>query len=79
VGGLTFSPTHSTQPGASTDTEAAFVYGAGADLNFGTRFFIRAQYRGFVYSSPTFGVALNRNNDRVTHLAEPSVGIGFRF
>ena len=79
VGGLTFSPTHSTSPGASSDTRAAFVYGAGADFNVTSRFFIRAQYRGFVLSSPTFNLAANQGNDRVTHLAEPSVGIGFRF
>ena len=79
VGGLTFSPTHSTSPGSSTDTRAAFVYGAGADFNLTSRLFIRAQYRGFAFSSPTFNLAANHDNDRVTHLAEPSVGIGFRF
>jgi outer membrane immunogenic protein len=79
VGGLSFSPTFSNSPGASNQTRAAFVYGAGADLNFTSRVFIRAQYRGFVYSSPDFTVVGNLGNDRVTHLFEPSVGLGFRF
>jgi opacity protein-like surface antigen len=79
VGGLTFSPTFSNSPGASSQTRPAFLYGAGADLNLGSRIFIRAQYRGFVYSSPDFAVAANLGNDRVTHLFEPSVGLGVRF
>jgi outer membrane immunogenic protein len=79
IGGLTFSPTFSTSPEASGQSRAAFVYGAGADFNLGSRVFIRAQYRGFVYSSPDFNVAANLGNDRVTHLFEPSVGLGFRF
>jgi outer membrane immunogenic protein len=79
VGGLTFSPTDSNLPGASSQTQAAFVYGAGADFNLTSRVFIRAQYRGFVYNSPVFNLAANLGNDRVTHLAEPSVGFGFRF
>jgi len=77
VGGLTFTPTNFA--GASTQTRAAFVYGGGADLKLTRRFFIRAQYRGLVYSSPTLNVAANLGADRVTHLAEPSAGFGFRF
>lgn len=77
VGGLTFVPTNS--PFASSQTRAAFVYGAGADLNFASHMFIRAQYRGFVYNSPTFNEAAFLGADRVTHLAEPSIGLGMRF
>src|SRR3954453_4611792 len=79
VGGLTFSPTFSNSPGASNQSRAAFVYGAGADLNLNSRVFVRAQYRGFVYSSPDFNVVGNLGNDRITHLFEPSVGLGYRF
>jgi len=77
AGGLTFAPLNS--PGASTQTRAAFVYGAGANVNMTHHVFIKAQYRGFVYNSPTFNLAANRGADRVTHLAEPSVGLGVRF
>ena len=77
AGGLTFAPVN--RPGASTQTRASFVYGGGANINVTKRVFIRAQYRGFVYNSPTFNLAANLGHDRVTHLAEPSVGLGFRF
>jgi outer membrane immunogenic protein len=77
VGGLTFSPRNFA--GASSQTRAAFVYGGGADFNLSHRLFVRAQYRGLVYNTPTLNVAANLGADRVTHLAEPSAGFGFRF
>jgi outer membrane immunogenic protein len=77
VGGLIFDPTDA--PGASTQTRAAFVYGAGADFNLAKRVFLRAEYRGLVYDSPTFRLSDTLGPDRVTHRAEPSVGFGYRF
>jgi opacity protein-like surface antigen len=77
VGGLIFDPTDA--PGASMQARAAFVYGGGTDFNITHRLFARVQYRGFVYNSPTFDVALLAGTDRVTHRAEPSVGFGYRF
>ena len=77
VGGLAFSPTDA--PGLSTQTRAAFLYGAGADFNITRRLFARAQYRGLVYNSPTFDLAPVAGLDRVTHRAEPSFGFGYRF
>jgi opacity protein-like surface antigen len=65
--------------GASTQTRAAFVYGAGADIDITSKFFVRAEYRGFVYDSPTYGLLAFNGADRVTHRAEPSVGFGYRF
>ena len=77
AGALVFSPKDFM--GASTQTRAAFVYGAGADFNLTHHIFVRAEYRGFVYNSPTYDLqALNRM-DRVTHRAEPSIGFGYRF
>jgi opacity protein-like surface antigen len=78
VGGLVFDPTGNA-PGASTQARAAFVYGGGADFNITNRVFLRAQYRGFVYNSPTFDLSQALGADRVTHRAEPSVGFGYRF
>ncbi len=75
VGGLIFDPTNA--PGASTQARAAFVYGAGADINLAKRLFLRAEYRGLIYDSPTFGIAPGL--ERYTHRAEPSVGFGYRF
>jgi opacity protein-like surface antigen len=77
VGGLVFDPRDT--PGASTQARAAFVYGGGADFNLTSHIFIRAEYRGFVYSSPTFDLAATQGADRVTHRAEPSVGFGYSF
>jgi opacity protein-like surface antigen len=77
VGGLIFDPKDA--PGATTQTRAAFVYGAGADFSLAKRVFLRAEYRGLVYESPTFGLSDTLGPDRVTHRAEPSVGFGYRF
>ncbi len=77
VGGLVFAPTDA--PGASTQTRAAFVYGGGGDFNVTKRIFVRAEYRGLVYNSPTFDLAPAVGTDRVTHRAEPSIGFGYRF
>jgi len=77
VAGLVFDPRDT--PGASTQTRVAFVYGGGADFSITHRVFLRAEYRGFVYNSPTFDYAQTSGTDRVTHRAEPSIGFGYRF
>jgi opacity protein-like surface antigen len=77
VGGLVFDP--SNAPAASTQARAAFVYGGGADFNLTNRIFVRAEYRGLVYNSPTFDLGPALGTDRVTHRAEPSIGFGYRF
>ena len=77
VGALIFDPTD--LPGTSSQTRAAFVYGAGADFNITQHLFLRAQYRRLVYNSPTFDLLQALTYDRVTHRAEPSIGFGFRF
>ena len=66
-------------PNRSTQARAAFVYGAGADINMSKHLFMRAEYSGLVYNSPTFGIPRLAASDRVTHEAEPTVGFGFRF
>ena len=75
--GLVFDPRDT--PGASTETKAAFLYGAGADIDLSSHFFLRAEYRGFIYSSPTFGLLSAAGTSRTTHRAEPSLGLGYRF
>ena len=77
VGALVFDPTDAL--GASTQARAAFVYGGGADFNITKRAFVRAEYRGFVYNSPTFDLLSTIDTDRATHRAEPSIGFGYRF
>jgi opacity protein-like surface antigen len=76
AGALVFDPKDA--PTAATQTRPAFVYGAGADFNFTPRIYFRAQYRGLVYNSPNFDLPA-LGVDRLTHRAEPSAGLGFRF
>jgi len=77
TGGLLFDP--KDMPGTSSQARAAFVYGGGADFNVSRRIFVRAEYRGLVYNSPTFGLETLAGTARVTHRAEPSIGFGYRF
>lgn len=77
VGGIVFDP--KSFSGASAQARAAFVYGGGADVNLSRHIYVRAEYRGLVYNSPTWGVSALNGFDRVTHTAEPALGIGYRF
>src|ERR1700730_13394932 len=59
-GGLIFRPTRNGGgfvPGADSQTKGAFLYGAGADYALTHHFSLRAEYRGFVYKNPDFGLA----------------------
>jgi opacity protein-like surface antigen len=77
AGALVFDPTNFQ--GADTQTRAAGVYGGGADFKISRHVFVRAEYRGFIYDSPTYGLTNVAGADRVTHRAEPSIGFGYRF
>ena len=80
-GGLTFRPTGNNGgsiPGAGTQGRGAFLYGAGANYALTQHFSLRAEYRGFVYKNPDFGLAA-LNTDSWTHTAQPSAGMVFRF
>jgi opacity protein-like surface antigen len=77
AGGMIFDPRNFA--GASYQARPAFVYGGGADFNLSDHLFVRAEYRGFVYNSPTYDLAALSGQDRTTHRAEPSIGIGWRF
>ncbi len=77
AGALIFQPKDVTE--VNTQTRDAFIYGAGADLNITRHVFIRAQYRGFAYNSPTWDRAAFSGFERVTHRSEPSIRFGYRF
>jgi opacity protein-like surface antigen len=77
AGALVFDP--KDFQGANSQTRAAFVYGGGADFNLSRHLFMRAEYRGFVYNSPTYNLTSLDGTDRITHRAEPSIGFGYRF
>jgi outer membrane immunogenic protein len=76
AGALVFDPKNFA--GADSQTRAAFAYGGGADFNISRHVFLRAEYRGFVYNSPTYNLTILDGTDRTTHRAEPSIGFGFR-
>jgi opacity protein-like surface antigen len=78
AGALVFDPRDDFQ-GASSQTRAAGVYGGGADFKISQHLFMRAEYRGFIYDSPTYNLTAVAGADRVTHRAEPSIGFGYRF
>ncbi len=64
--------------GAQTQGKGAFVYGAGINYPLQKNFSFRAEYRGVLYAPPNFGFGgLSANS--ITHSAEPSIGISYRF
>ena len=79
AGALVFDPRQGAATGATAQTRPAFVYGGGVDLSLTSRIYLRAEYRGFVFNSPTYDAAALSGLDRTTHLAEPSIGFGYRF
>jgi opacity protein-like surface antigen len=80
-GGLLFDPTNNaggTVTGATSQARGTFLYGGGADYALTRHLSLRAEYRGFVYKSPSFNLA-SLKTDTWTHTAQPSAGIVFRF
>jgi opacity protein-like surface antigen len=76
AGALIFDP--GTVAGATTQAQAGYLYGGGADFNLKHRIFLRMEYRGVFYHSPVFTTGLNAP-DQFTHRAEPAAGFGFHF
>ena len=81
AGALVFDPTGSVGGfvfGAQAQTRPAFVYGGGVDYDLAKHLSLRAEYRGFVYERPDFGLdALH--SGATAHTAQPSAGLVFRF
>ena len=79
AGALVFDPTDRyLLNGVERQTKAAFVYGGGFNFDLTHNFGVRAEYRGLVYKVPDFSLN-NLNLDKVTHLAQPSIGFFVRF
>jgi hypothetical protein len=71
---------------ADKQSRPAFLYGLGVDYNVPhTHWFsLRVQYRGFLYSNPDFNVtntsgAISFFTGTKGHMAEPSLGLVYRF
>jgi opacity protein-like surface antigen len=80
-GALVFDPTGNTfgsVPGAQRQATGVFAYGGGADFPIVKHIALRAEYRGLVYNAPDFGLT-TLNTNTITHTAQPSAGIVFRF
>src|SRR5437868_7768284 len=80
-GALVFDPTGNsfgTIAGPQRQAVGVFAYGGGVDYPVMRHVSLRAEYRGLVYNAPDFGLA-SLNTDKVTHTAQPSAGVVFRF
>ncbi len=82
-GALVFAPTnnaYSYVPGASRQAVGAFVYGGGVDYPMPAyrNISFRLEYRGLIYNAPDFGLH-KLHTGAVTHTAEPSAGLVYRF
>jgi opacity protein-like surface antigen len=80
-GALVFDPTGNafgTIPGAQRQATGVFAYGGGADFPIVRHISLRAEYRGLVCSTPDFGLTALKTNT-VSHTAQPSAGLVFRF
>ena len=85
AGGLHFYPgnvtidTFPTSVGTVTQTSLAFLYGLGTDYHAWRLLSVRLQYRGFIFKEPDFKVPALFFTGARAHMAEPSVGIVFKF
>jgi outer membrane immunogenic protein len=80
-GALVFEPLgnrFNTVSGAQTQAKSTFVYGAGVNCTVTKRLSLRAEYRGLIYGTPDFGFSALSTNS-ITHAAQPSAGLTFRF
>jgi opacity protein-like surface antigen len=79
AGALIFDPTDRFAiNGVERQTKPTFVYGGGVNFDLTRNFGVRAEYRGLLFKAPDFSVN-SLNLDKVTHLAQPSVGFFIRF
>jgi opacity protein-like surface antigen len=64
--------------GAQTQGKGAFVYGGGINYPLQRNFSLRLEYRGLLYGPPNFGFG-GLSTNSITHSAEPSIGVSYRF
>ncbi len=84
AGALVFNPTNTFIDGfqvpvaAVRQTKIAFLYGAGVDYRIHSFVGLRLQYRGLIYKAPDFSFPGFLTSAK-GHLAEPSIGLVFKF
>lgn len=85
VAGLRFSPGNTyidqvqTNLGQTSATTLGFLYGVGTDYRVWGHLGVRLQYRGLLYKNPDFGVPSRFYTGMRSHMAEPAVGVVFKF
>jgi len=79
TGALFFSPVFAGSTGpAVSQNRPVLLYGGGVAYRLTNRFSVQAGYRGLVYTAADFSVPTQVTNAK-TNLAEPYVGVSFRF
>lgn len=84
VGSLHFNPGNTyidgfqSSFGAGSQNALTFLYGGGLDYRVHKRIALRLQYRGLFYKEPTFHLQ-QFFTGKDGHLAEPSLGVVFKF
>lgn len=79
IGGLFFVPISSSSfAEATTQDRFAPIYGGGVDVGLSKHLSFRVGYQGSLYRAPDFSIAAQVTNKR-THLAEPYLGLSYRF
>ncbi len=83
VGGYIFSPIDDSKTntfGLSRNTNIGLLYGAGIAYEISPSFDIRAEYRGLVMKTPTFGYQSNDFRTNVYYnIYDPVIGIAYHF
>ena len=81
VAGFIFSPiddSKTTTQNTSQNTNIGGLYGAGIAYEISPSFDIRAEYRGLIMKTPTFGIA-NFSTGRYYNISDPVIGIAYHF
>ena len=79
TGALFFSPVSAGSTGpALSQNRPALLYGSGVAYRLTNRFSLQAGYRGLVHTAADFSVPTQVTNAK-TNMAEPYVGVSFRF
>jgi opacity protein-like surface antigen len=81
IGGFLNSPINdqkTTFQGLTRNTNVGFLYGAGIAYELSPSFDIRAEYRGLLYKTPTFGQN-NFSTGRYYNVYDPVIGVAYHF
>jgi outer membrane immunogenic protein len=81
IGGFLYRPIDDSKTnlqGLSGSTNVGGLYGAGFAYEISPSFDIRAEYRGLIYKTPTFGQT-NFSTGRYYNVSDPVVGIAYHF